>query len=92
MRCPHCAFSTPPFKTNLFGGEKAGPKIGNLSLCLECGGYSVITGPDSLRKATLSEYNEVRKAPELLLLGQIREYAYRLHSGQIRAKRAKRKK
>lgn len=80
MKCPHCGFETPPFKTKLPGGEQAAPKIGNYSLCLECGGFSIITGLDTLRKAVKSEYEAIKHAPELLLLGRVREYAYELHT------------
>jgi len=96
MICPHCGFKTPPFKAHLVGGEKAAPKVGNYSLCLECSGFSIIIGPDSLRKATKAEYELIRNAPELLLLGRLREYAYRLHCaaevidlGKVRNKRKK---
>lgn len=80
MICPHCSFKTPAFKSQLTEGHKAAPKVGNFSLCLECGGYSIITGLDSLRKATKPEYVAIQKAPELLLLGRLREYAYNLHT------------
>lgn len=79
MICPHCGFATPKFKTTEPGGERAAPKKGNYSLCIECGGFSVITGLDSLRKAVQSEYDAIKHAPEMLLLGRIRHYAYKLH-------------
>lgn len=96
MICPHCQFETPKFKTNWLGGEKAEPKKGNFSLCLECGGFSIITGPDSLRKAVKQEVDEIKHKPELLLLGRLREYAYNLHSAgtavDLEQEQAKRKK
>lgn len=79
MKCPHakCGFETPAHKAEW--NEKTAPKVGNFSLCLECGGFSIITGRDSLRPATLQEYNSIKNAPEMLLLGRLREYGYKLH-------------
>jgi hypothetical protein len=90
--CPHCSFKTPKFKSEWIGGERAEPVKGNYSLCLECGGFSIITGPDSLRKAVQSEYDAIKHAPEMLLLGQLRQYAYRLHTESKNKAQAKPKK
>lgn len=96
MICPHCSFHTPAFKSQLTEGHKAAPKVGNFSLCLECGGYSIITSLDQLRKATKQEYDSIRNVPELLLLGRLREYGYNLHMTgtviDLEQERTKRKK
>lgn len=78
MKCPHCGFWTPNYKYEGWN-SKARPLIGAFSLCLECGGYSVFIGDNQTRKATKQEFDRIRNQPEILLLGRIRKYYFRLH-------------
>lgn len=87
MICPHCQFQVPEYKAEW--NPKAAPKIGNFSLCLECGGFSVIIARDKLRAATKQEHDSIKRAPEMLLLGQLREYGYKLHSSAENPKKKK---